>query len=342
MKEENKNIKFILISEILILLLYILAIIFAVCYRLIPEGTGLKTIRKDLNVNIEEKIINDDINLNINDWILYDSYNEEIIGNYGFKIDINYSIDLMTDLNIDGRMNLNINTITFIPYFSILNSSYENEIYTAITGQEITFSTDNESPISYRFNVNEQFTGFNKFIFTSFYLDMSSNEFFLNISTSNFDSTSTNYKYLNVLNSSQTSSIFTGMNGLVSNFNNLVFTDKTIDIANNNLSQIELVRTYNFALSPQLNYTINYSDINGIITASTDEELQYFIDLARQQGYQQGLAENQEFNLNWLSSIFSIATQFFNIEILPGFKLIYLIAIPLFLSLGYMILKIFR
>ena len=66
-------------------------------------------------------------------------------------------------------------------------------------------------------------------------------------------------------------------------------------------------------------------------------------DVGFNTGFQEGISEsNQNFNLNWLSSIFSIATQFFNIEILPGFKLIYLIAIPLFLSLGYMILKIFR
>lgn len=327
-------------------------ILFAICIILGGLGgyfTGKemiekhqKPIKKSLNINIEDKIVNDDLSLNINDWILYDSDNGEIIGNYGFKIDINYSIDLNTDLNIDGRMNLNINTITFTPYFSILNSSYENIIYTAKTGQEITFLTNNESPISFRFNVNDQFTGFNKFIFKSFYYDITSNEFILNISTNNFDSTSINNKYIDILNSSQTSSILNEMTDLVAIFNNLLFTDKTIDIANNNPSMVEILRMYNLAISPNINYTINYSDINGIITASTDEELQYFIDLARQQGYQQGLAENQEFNLNWLSSIFSIATQFFNIEILPGFKLIYLIAIPLFLSLGYMILKIFR
>lgn len=59
-------------------------------------------------------------------------------------------------------------------------------------------------------------------------------------------------------------------------------------------------------------------------------------------GVQDTISEGDRFSLAWLEPLFQITTDFLNIEILPGFKLIYFVTIPLFFSLIYMILKLFR
>lgn len=59
-------------------------------------------------------------------------------------------------------------------------------------------------------------------------------------------------------------------------------------------------------------------------------------------GVQDTINEGDRFSLAWLEPLFQITTDFLNIEILPGFKLIYFVTIPLFFSLIYMILKLFR
>lgn len=77
-------------------------------------------------------------------------------------------------------------------------------------------------------------------------------------------------------------------------------------------------------------------DINNAYTRGYNEGER----VGYEQGYQEGTQDNPEYNFSWLKNAFSAINELFNIEIIPGLKLSYLIGIPLMLELVLFILRL--
>lgn len=58
------------------------------------------------------------------------------------------------------------------------------------------------------------------------------------------------------------------------------------------------------------------------------------------EGYDEGTSDNPSYNFSWLKGTFSAINELFNIEIIPGLKLSYLLGIPLLLELIVFILRL--
>ena len=121
-------------------------------------------------------------------------------------------------------------------------------------------------------------------------------------------------------------------------------------IQHTNIYYINLVTTSNISYSGSTlnmyangviyNYDNNY--YNGF---STGYEIGYETGYGQGDidGYTRGVEEtNFEFNLSWLSSIFQVVTNFLNVEILPGFKLGYIIFVPLVIGVVYKLFELLR
>lgn len=127
------------------------------------------------------------------------------------------------------------------------------------------------------------------------------------------------------------------------------------------IESIQHTTTYYFNLVNDNNTSISYigTNINFYIVANIyDFDNDYYngfnngVDVGYEQGYEQGktegytnglnACENFEFNLDWLSSIFSVATDFLNVEIFPTVKIGYIIFGPLVIAIIYKLYELLR
>lgn len=105
--------------------------------------------------------------------------------------------------------------------------------------------------------------------------------------------------------------------------------------------------SYNNAICRNL-LSFEYNNTNASYVSGYNEGYAQGEENGSKIGYQNGYADGQQsvdgekFSLDWLTTCFNAVNIMFDVEILPGFKLWYLIGIPLFISLIFIVLKIFR
>lgn len=127
------------------------------------------------------------------------------------------------------------------------------------------------------------------------------------------------------------------------------------------IENISHTTTYYFNLVNDNNSTISYmgDNINFYIVANINDFINDYTEgfyngqiVGYENGYEDGKTdgytnginscEDFEFSLNWLESVFSIATNFLNIEILPGLKIGYIIFVPLVVAFIYKLYELLR
>ena len=139
---------------------------------------------------------------------------------------------------------------------------------------------------------------------------------------------------------------------------------------NNNLDEIYLSENFTFGESLFDTTEMNFTIPTEIIPPLVDYNIAYYLDnkielnlselsvissfvsdyyergyeAGRQNGYFQGLqaCENGGFSFDWLTEIFNSAVAILNLELIPYFKLSYMIGIPLVMKMVKGLIKIWR
>ena len=95
-------------------------------------------------------------------------------------------------------------------------------------------------------------------------------------------------------------------------------------------------------LSPSISSTVFCSYFS---ISCMDSEILNWVDNSYDSGYSDGVTDSNydtRFNVGFLEEVFNSVSSFFNVPILPGFKIWYLIGVPVMISVVYGVLKVLR